>query len=71
MYLKCSPMFGSHILIIWQFIHIKMLLIVNAMFVVVVRNSTDHQKILDEANGKHKMVLDKLNEERALLEVCF
>lgn len=32
------------------------------------RNSTDHQKILDEANGKHKMVLDKLNEERALLE---
>lgn len=32
------------------------------------RNSTDHQKILDEANGKHKMVVDKLNEERALLE---
>ena len=51
--------------------HIKLLLIVNVMFVIVVRNSTDHQKILDEANGKHKMVLDKLNEERALLEVCF
>lgn len=32
------------------------------------RNSTDHQKILDEATGKHKMVVDKLNEERALLE---
>lgn len=32
------------------------------------RNSTDHQKILDEANAKHKMVVDKLNEERALLE---
>ena len=40
------------------------------MFVFLFRNSTDHQKILDEANGKHKMVLDKLNEERALLEVC-
>ena len=40
------------------------------MFVIIFRNSTDHQKILDEANGKHKMVLDKLNEERALLEVC-
>ena len=36
----------------------------------VFRNSTDHQKILDEANAKHKMVVDKLNEERALLEVC-
>jgi len=47
-----------------------MLLIVNIMFVIFFRNSTDHQKILDEANGKHKMVLDKLNEERALLEVC-
>lgn len=36
----------------------------------IFRNSTDHQKILDEANGKHKMVIDKLNEERAMLEVC-
>ena len=34
------------------------------------RNSTDYQKILDEVNGKHEMVLDKLNEERAMLEVC-
>ncbi|KAJ7354820.1 hypothetical protein OS493_029826 [Desmophyllum pertusum] len=32
------------------------------------RNSTDHQKILDDASGKHKMVIDKLNEERAMLE---
>lgn len=35
------------------------------------RNSTDHQKILDDASGKHKMVIDKLNEERAMLEVCY
>lgn len=32
------------------------------------RNSTDHQKILDEANEKHRMVVDKLHEERAMLE---
>lgn len=32
------------------------------------RNSTDHQKILDEANEKHRMVVDKLHQERAMLE---
>jgi len=32
------------------------------------RDSTDHQKILDEANEKHRMVVDKLHEERAMLE---
>ena len=51
-------------------VYTKLFLTVHIMFVVIFRNSTDHQKILDEANGKHKMVLDKLNEERALLEVC-
>ncbi|XP_029203980.2 LOW QUALITY PROTEIN: protein phosphatase 1 regulatory subunit 21-like [Acropora millepora] len=32
------------------------------------RNSTDYQKVLDEANEKHRMVVEKLNEERAMLE---
>lgn len=32
------------------------------------RNSTDHQKLLDEANERHRMIVDKLNEERAMLE---
>lgn len=32
------------------------------------RNSTDNQKVLDEANEKHRMVVDKLHEERAMLE---
>lgn len=35
----------------------------------VYRNSTDYQKVLDEANEKHRMVVEKLNEERAMLEV--
>ena len=36
---------------------------------ILCRNSTDHQKILDEANEKHRMVVDKLHQERAMLEV--
>ena len=39
--------------------------------VFLFRNSTDHQKVLDEANDKHRMVVDKLHEERAMLEVCY
>ena len=39
-------------------------------FFVIFRNSTDHQKLLDEANERHRMIIDKLNEERAMLEVC-
>ena len=59
------------ILLLLHVSELELFFTVHIMFVIIFfRNSTDHQKILDEANGKHKMVLDKLNEERALLEVC-
>lgn len=41
-----------------------------SFFYFISRDSTDNQKVLDEANEKHRMVVDKLHEERAMLEVC-
>lgn len=36
---------------------------------ILFRNSANHQRIVDENNEKHKITVQKLQEEKAMLEV--